>query len=218
MKTLRSALLALAGLLLVSSLAAAGTKPGTLDDGKLDPSWFGDGAVFREVNDIDYLWVVGDFDLAGKSVSFPPWPEPEFLGENAKDRDLNDHNLAKRMNNDMADLLRFALAKAYGKRLTMAEGKGEVRVEGRIVDASTGSTAAKLLVGFGAGSGNVTIDLRFVDEETGAVLAGFHHRVVSGTVYSTSDSKFIGWLEDMSELLAKKGLAQLYAKGDKVKN
>jgi Domain of unknown function (DUF4410) len=207
--------LVLLALLALPSLAAQ--SPSSFDDGKLDPTWFGEGVTFRELDEVDYFWVAGDFELAGKSVFFAPWGEPEFLGPKAADRDAKDHELAKRMNNDMADLLRQAFAETYGNRLTMALGdEADVRVEGRIVDTSTGSTAAKVFVGFGAGSGNVTIDLRFVDSKTGVVLAGLHHRVVSGSVYSTSNSKFEGWVEDLAEDLAKKGFAKLYAKGDRV--
>ena len=73
-----------------------------------------------------------------------------------------------------------------------------------------------MLVGFGAGSGNTTIDVRFVEAATGKVLAGFHHRVVSGTTWSTTDSKFFNWLDDAVEEMAKKGLPKLYARGKKV--
>ena len=42
----------------------------TLDDGKLEVSWFSDDAVFREADEIDYLWVSEGFDLDGKSLQF----------------------------------------------------------------------------------------------------------------------------------------------------
>lgn len=219
---IRRLLLCLLPLALLALAPAPAEAAGavTFDDGKLEPSWFGPEVTFRELDDIDYFWVTNGFELAGKSMSFAEWPEPVFLGPKAGERDERDHGLAKRMNNDMADLFREAFVKAYRDRITVAaEGQdGDVRVEGRIVDASTGSTAAKVFVGFGAGSGNLTIDLRFVDPKSGAVLAGLHHRVVSGTALSTSDSKFLGWLEEAAELLADKGFTKLYAKGDKVKD
>jgi hypothetical protein len=44
-----------------------------------------------------------------------------------------------------------------------------------------------------------------------------HHRVVSGTTWSTTDSKFVDWVDETAELLAKKGAEALYKKGDRVK-
>lgn len=200
------------------TLAAVAAPASALDDGKLELSYFGDGAVFKEHDDIDYLWVKDGFDLSGKTLTFAEWPDPVFKGDAAEKRDVKDKNLAKMMNNDMADMFEMSFKNAYGDRVTVAKAGADVRVEGRIVDCSTGSTAAKVLVGFGAGSGNTTVDVRFVDAKSGAVLAGMHHRVVSGTTWSTTDSKFLDWIGEVAELMAKKGLPALYDKGKKVKD
>ena len=117
----------------------------------------------------------------------------------------------------MHEVFASAFAKAYGDRIKTSFESGDILVEGRIVDSSTGSTAAKMWVGFGAGAGNTTIDVRFVDAASGKVLAGFHHRVVSGTSWSTTEGKFFNWVEDTAESFAKKGFQKLYAKGKKVK-
>ena len=190
----------------------------TLDKGKLEVSWFSDDAVFREADEIDYLWVSEGFELDGKSLHFKPWPAPEFLGPKASERDEKDHQLAKMMSSTMHEVFASAFAKAYGDRIKTSFESGDILVEGRIVDSSTGSTAAKMWVGFGAGAGNTTIDVRFVDATSGKVLAGFHHRVVSGTSWSTTEGKFFNWVEDTAESFAKKGFQKLYAKGKKVKD
>jgi hypothetical protein len=187
-----------------------------LDDGRLDFTWYSEGAVFKETDEIDYLWVDGTFEPDGKTLHFKPWPEPQFPA--GSERDDKDKRLAKMISGTMDQSLADAFAKAYGDRLTTSLEKGDIVVEGRVVDCSTGSTATKVLVGFGAGSGNTTIDVRFVDAASGKVLAGFHHRVVSGTTWSTTDSKFFNWLEDATEELAKKGFTKAYAKGKKVKD
>ncbi len=44
-----------------------------------------------------------------------------------------------------------------------------------------------------------------------------HHRSVSGTTWSTADSKFVKWVDEVAEEGAKKGFDTLYAKGDRVK-
>jgi len=117
----------------------------------------------------------------------------------------------------MNEVFASAFAKAYGDRIKTSLESGDILVEGRIVDSSTGSTAAKMWVGFGAGAGNTTIDVRFVDAKSGKSLAGFHHRVVSGTGWSTTEGKFFNWVEETAEQFAKKGFQKLYAKGKKVK-
>ena len=190
----------------------------TLDKGKLEVSWFSDDAVFREADEIDYLWVSEGFELNGKSLLFKQWPAPEFLGPKASERDEKDHQLAKMMSSTMHEVFASAFAKAYGDRIKTSFESGDILVEGRIVDSSTGSTAAKMWVGFGAGAGNTTIDVRFVDAASGKVLAGFHHRVVSGTNWSTTEGKFFNWVDETAESFAKKGMQKLYAKGKKVKD
>ena len=86
------------------------------------------------------------------------------------------------------------------------------------MDCSTGSTAAKVLVGFGAGSGNTTIDLKMVDAASGEPLLAIHHRAVSGSTWSTTDSKIVDWADETAEAGAKKGFDKLYAKGSRVKD
>ncbi len=199
-----------------TALAASKPQPALLDEGKLDKSWYAADAEFREADEIDYLWVSPGFDLAGKALAFAPWPAPQFLGESARERDTKDMRLAEEMNGAMPQMFHDAFRRAFGDRIRL-EGKPDLRVEGRIVDCSTGSTAAKVWVGFGAGSGNTTIDVRFVDTATGKTVAGFHHRVVSGSTWSTTDSKFMDWLDETAERAAKKGFAELYKKGDRVK-
>jgi hypothetical protein len=195
-------------------VAGAASGGSTLDEGKLEVGWFAAGATFNEDDEIDYLWVKDGFDLAGQSLQFAPWGDPKFLGKKAGERDEKDRRLAATMNNDMQMLFGDAFG---GAGFKVVKGGGALRVEGRIVDCSTGSTAAKIFVGMGAGSGNTTIDVRFIDVKSGAAVAGFHHRVVSGSSWSTTESKFGKWVDEVAERIAKKGLAKLYAKGDKVK-
>jgi hypothetical protein len=186
---------------------------GPMDDGKLVPSWFGEGLEFREASEVDYLWVKEGLVLDGRTLHFVEWPDPEFIGEVASKRDDNDHRLARMIGSDMAATFRDAFQRHLGGTLQTSLSEGDVTVEGRIVDCSTGSTAAKMLVGFGAGSGNTTIDLKLTDAATGELLVGLHHRVVSGTTWSTTDSKFVNWIGDLAEEVAKKGFVTLYAKG-----
>ena len=189
-------------------------QPGVLDEGKLDKSWFGAEVEFREADEIDYFWVKPGFSPEGKTLHFVDWPAPSFLGEGAHKRDTR---LAQEMNSGMAEVFDIAFANAFQNRLATSRTQGDVLVEGRIVDCSTGAVAAKVLVGFGAGSGSTTIDLRLKDAKSGELLAALHHRVVSGTTWSTTDSKFVDWVDEIVAEFAKKGMETLFKKGDRVR-
>ena len=214
-----SALCALALLLSLATTAEAARRPkttpdGPLDDGRLDPAYFGGTLQFREADEIDYLWVKDGFTLDGRTLHFAPWPEPELRGEG--ERDTNDRRLAREMSEDLPEMFQEAFAAALKGRANASTTAGDIQVEGRIVDCSTGNTAAKMLVGFGAGAGNTTFDLKFRDAKTGELLAAVHQRVVSGTSWSTTDGKLANWIDEFAEEVAKKGLQAIYAKGDTV--
>ncbi|MCG8459945.1 MAG: DUF4410 domain-containing protein [Holophagales bacterium] len=213
------AVLVLAGTLAGPAEARKKNKnpPGTLDDGKLVFSWFGDENLrFVKDGEIDYLWVKEGFSLADAAVHFQEWADPEFLGEGAEDRDAEDRRLARQMNSEMPRLFQEEWARVLGAPFSLE--KGDVVAAGRIVDCSTGSTAAKVLVGFGAGAGYTTIDLKLTDKSSGELLMAIHHRVVSGTSWSTTDSKFAKWVGEFAEEMRDAGGAYaLYSKGKAVK-
>ncbi|HEX9799768.1 MAG TPA: DUF4410 domain-containing protein [Thermoanaerobaculia bacterium] len=204
-------------LALTLAFAAPAGARATLDEGRLVSSWFGPDIEFREADEIDYLWVRPGFSLEGKKLRFAPWPEPELVGDKAAERDTKDLRLARQMASTMDEVFAASFANAFKQRIELVDGGEDVLVEGRIVDCSTGAMAAKVLVGFGAGAGSTTIDLKFLDAASGELLLAIHHRSVSGTSWSTTDSKFVDWAEEMAEEGAKKGFEKLYAKGDRVK-
>src|SRR6185369_8788396 len=58
--------------LALAAAAAAGTA--ALDDGRLDPAWFGGpGVEFRETGDVDYVWMKPGFTAEGHSFWIKPW-------------------------------------------------------------------------------------------------------------------------------------------------
>jgi hypothetical protein len=215
-RTLVTGFTAVLFLTAVAGRAAQKPQPAVLDDGRLLKSWFGGDFEFRETDDIDYLWVKPGFALDQHTLHFAAWPAPEFLGEDASGRDTKDMRLAQDMAREMADVFAVGFSNAFGSRLQVSQSEGDILVEGRIVDCTTGSTAAKVFVGFGAGSGATTIDVRFKDAASGELLMAMHHRVVSGTTWSTTDSKFVDWVDETAELLAKRGAESVYKKGDRV--
>jgi hypothetical protein len=189
-----------------------------LDDGNLIPSWYNPaGLAFVETEEIDYLWVREGFNLSGHTLHMAPWSDPEFLGEAATDRDGDDKSLARRLTGDMPNIFRDGFEAALGSSQAISLESGDIKVTGRIVDCSTGNVAAKAFVGFGAGAGNVTFDLKMTDAKSGELVLAMHHRVVSGTNWSTTDSKFIKWVRKAAEELTEDGAWALYQDGDSVK-
>ena len=203
--------------------AEAGKKDriftGTLDDGRLEVSWFSpDGLNFREADEADYLWVKPGFSIEGKTLHILPWPEPEILGEDADERDDEDEDLAEDMAERMAEIIVDIWNDELEGYATASLDGGDIEVHGRLVDASTGSVVASAIVGWGAGSGHATVDLKFLDASTGELLAAIHHRETMDATWweEVDDSDFGDWLEELAEDIRKKGLDKLYEKGDGV--
>jgi len=188
-----------------------------MDDGRLDPAWFGDGLAFVETDEIDYFWVREGFSLDGKVLHMEAWEEAHFLGEDAADRDGDDKALARRLTRDMANIMRDGFEDGFDSSEAVSLDHGDLKVTGRITDCSTGNAAAKAFVGFGAGAGNVTLDLKMVDTASGQLMLAIHHRVVSGTSWSSTDSKFIKWVRKASEEMMEDGVWELYQDGDSVR-
>ena len=118
----------------------------------------------------------------------------------------------------MPEIFAEAFRNGLAGTVTVVKSGGDVKVVGRIVDCTEGSAAAKFWVGMGAGSGNTTFDMKFIDVKSGELVAAIHHRVVSGSNLSTTDSKFIKWVDEFAERLSKKGLEALYNSGKKAKD
>lgn len=210
---LRKLALCAVALFLATPLLASGMY----DEGRFDPSWVGGGPEFREADEIDYLWVKPGFTFDGQKVTFEAWQEPTWMGEDAGKRDAKDKRLANDLTRNMSDYFSEAFRNALAGKVEVVEKDATLKASGRIVDCSTGSAAAKFWVGMGAGSGFTTFDLKFVDAKSGETVVAIHHRVVSGTNLSTTDSKLVKWIDEFGEAIAKKGIETLYRKGDRVK-
>ncbi len=197
-----------------------GPKPSkpTLDDGRLERDWFSADAEFREGDEIDYLWVTPGFDFDGKSLHFVAWPKPKFVGNDAEERDGKDMRLAADLAEHMADAWKEAFEHAFEDRVKTSHESGDIRVEGRIVDCSTGNTAAKVFVGFGAGSGSTTYDVKFIDAKSGEVVAGIHHRSVSASTWDDTEERLMEGIYEVLYELSEKGVQKVYAKGDRAKD
>lgn len=208
--------LAVLSLCLAAALASGPAR--ALDEGRFDPDWVGGGPEFRQADEIDYLWVAPGFDFAGRKVEFAAWDEPAWMGKDAGKRDAKDKRLAGDLTRNLPGIFAEAFKNGMGGKATVVDSGGDLRAIGRIVDCSTGSAAAKFWVGMGAGSGGTTFDLKFVDKKSGKTVVAIHHRVVSGSNLSTTDSKLVDWVDEFAEEIAKKGIEPIYQKGKRVKD
>jgi hypothetical protein len=180
---------------------SAGKLP---DKGLLDPAWFGPGIEFHTTDDIDYVWVKPDFTVNGRTILVDAWQAPEFLD---KGRDEKDFAKASELTALMPSRIRSVLTATLAGVAEVSQDGGELVITGRVVDCNAGSKAAKFWVGFGAGSGAVTFDIKISDKASGELLAGIHHRVISGTLLSEIDDKVTKWLEIFGKGL-KNGLTK----------
>lgn len=180
--------------LCVLAAAAVAGAAGKLDDGLLDPAWFGQDLEFRTSEQLDYFWVEPGFSLQGKAIQIEEWPDPVFLGAKA-DIDSKDSARAYQLSSSMADWVRGSLSNALRDYAQISKDEGDYVLSGRFVDVNAGSKVAKWMVGFGAGSATATWDMKLVDKKTGKLVAAIHHRSVSGTHMSDIDDKILKWLD-----------------------
>ncbi len=173
-----------------------------LDKGLLDPAWFGGEVTLAKsgVEAIDFIWIKPNLKLAGHSVWMKPWEDPAMLD---KGRDGKDNAKATVLTDTIPSTLRGALTGAFGTKAKFSRNEGDLELIGRIADCNAGSSAAKWLVGFGAGSETVTFDFKIVDPKTGEVLLAGHHRTISGTSMSTIDGKLVKWADQFGAYLAQ---------------
>jgi hypothetical protein len=180
--------------LLVWATATALGAAGRLDDGLLDPAWFGEDVVFHRSARLDYFWVKPGLSLEGVTIHVAEWPDPVFLGSKAN-VDNKDSARAFELSGSMPRWIRGALSNALAGYAEVSKDDGDYVLSGRFVDVNAGNQVAKWMVGWGAGSATATWDLKLTDKTTGELVAAIHHRSVSGTHMSDIDDKILKWLD-----------------------
>jgi len=176
-----------------------------LDDGLLDPSWFGTNITFTKGSDIDYYWMKPGFNLNDRIVYMKQWEDPTML---KKGRDGKDNAKATELTDSFPGMLRGAITGALSGKAKASRSEGDIVLTGRFVDANAGSKAAKWLIGLGAGSETATWDLKFMDVKTGELLLAIHHRSISGTAMSSINDKLVKWADKFASFLAANAIKQ----------
>jgi len=171
-----------------------------LDEGLLDPNWFGAEVTFTKHEEVDFYWIKPGLDLTGRVLLMKPWDDPTML---RKGRDGKDNAKAATLTDTIPATLRAAISGALKDKVKVSRSEGDVEVIGRVVDCNAGSKAAKVFLSLGAGQENVTFDIKFVDPKTKELLAAFHHRTISGTALSSIESKLVKWAEKFGQFMAQ---------------
>ncbi|HYU32792.1 MAG TPA: DUF4410 domain-containing protein [Thermoanaerobaculia bacterium] len=179
--------------LLVWTAAAALCAAGRLDNGLLDPTWFGQDVELHTSARLDYFWVKPGLSLEGARIQIAEWPDPVFLGPKA-DVDNKDSARAFELSGSMPNWIRGALSNALDGYAEVSKDDGDYALSGRFVDVNAGNKVAKWMVGLGAGAATATWDMKLTDKKTGELVAAIHHRSVSGTHMSDIDDKILKWL------------------------
>jgi len=188
MSTRASVVAAMMTVAVLASVGAAG-EPRRLDDGRLDPSWFGPDVEFRTTSAIDYVWVKPGFSLKGKKLRVEKWPDPAFLGKERRPRDAAQaYEVAESMPRRLRTTLHHTLD---GFAEITTEG-GDLVLSGRIVDYVAKGTMGK-------SQSQATWDIKITDAASGEPLVAAHHRILM--MLSTIEERIDMWLEEFGEAL-----------------
>ena len=156
-------------LLLPAALAAQ--SPALLDDGRLDPAWFGPEVKLAPALSLDYAWIRPGFSLKGKRLQMAPWTYGTLLDPKTDARDqISSGYFTARMPNVLGQYFRSL----WGEGVDVGAEPGDYKLVGRVVDTSIQSMGGRFWMGLLAAQ-SFTWDLKILDGE-GRVVAAAHHR------------------------------------------
>lgn len=179
-------------LLAVPALLAA-QPAAPLDEGRLDPAWFGPAAAFQPSKTLGFQWLKPGLDLRKRSLRLKPWESTAWiLGPRA----LKDQLLVERFERAMVPALTKGLRRGLKGALPVSTTEGDAILVGRLVDAvgEGGDT-----ISFGTAS--LSFDLKLVDGDTGELLAAFH-QTLEGLGADVLSIQYAAWCEHLGQALA----------------
>lgn len=181
-----------AALLLCASVILAGQSAG-LDEGRLDPSWFGPGVVFQPSKALGFQWLKPGLDLRNRTLRLKAWePAAWLLGKRAAKDQAFLALVERRLEPTLAAGVRHGLKGTLAVSPTL----GDVVLIGRVVDAVGDSDDY-----MAAGSVLLSLDLKLVDGDTGELLGAFHD-TLKGPNPDTLSRQFAPWSEALGRVLA----------------
>lgn len=173
--------------------ALLAAQPATLDQGRLDPSWFGPAAALQPSKPLGFQWLKPGQVLQRRSIRVKAWEPPVWLAGPRRDQD-------QLLFGTLEEILVPRLAKALGRELKglvpVSLAAGDVLLVGRVVDAVGAS-------GDGSSSGvqSLSFDLKLLDGDTGDLIGGFH-ATLEGLNADALVILYGRWCEQLGKLLA----------------
>jgi len=173
--------------------ALLGAQTPRLDEGRLDPAWFGPSAAFQASKALGFQWLRPGLDLRRRSLRLKAWEPPVWLlGKRA----LKDEVLAGRFEAKMVPDLAKGLKRGLKGAIPVSLTDGDVILVGRMVDA-----VGEADDGISFGRVSLSFDLKMVDGDTGELLGAFHE-TLGGLSGDGLGTLYARWCEDLGKALA----------------
>lgn len=186
-----AALLLLAPVFLTAQAVDA---DGRMDEGRLDPAWFGAAASLRTSRTLGFQWLRPGLDLKARSLRLKAWEAPAWL---LGPRALKDQTFLQRVEPALPSALDRGLQRGLKGALPVSATGGDVQVVARVADAVGQSDDYMAM-----GSVTLSFDIKLVDGDTGELLAAFHD-TLQGSNAEAITFLFGRWCEDLGKVLAK---------------
>ncbi len=159
------------------SASVGATTDSRLDNGLLDPAWFGPGPSWTRDWRVDYLWARPGVRWEAPTLYLVPWEEPRFLSSG----DVLDYARGGEVMEEIQGLMRTRLQAMGDLRLASSPQVTPYHAVGRLVEARHIRQGSSATFGILAGLPTYTWDFKVVDVRTGQTLLASHHRAVGGS-------------------------------------
>jgi hypothetical protein len=162
------------------------------DEGRLDPAWFGAGAVFQPSKALGFQWLKPGLDLHRRSLRLQAWePAAWLLGKRA----LKDQTLLQRVEPSLPQGMERGLRHGLKGTLPVSPTSGDLLLIARVVDA-VGQADDYMAMG----TVTLSFDIKLVDGDTGDLLGAFHD-TLQGSNPESLIVQFRSWCEELGRTL-----------------